>query len=205
MSLHGLALFCLVYFIATATPGPGIAAIVARALSRGTRGLPAFIAGFVAGDLIWFTVAATGMAVLAQTMHTAFVVLKYLGVAYLLYLAYRMWTAPAQPLDEGDSPTKEESAARLFAGALTLTLSNPKVMMFFLALLPTVIDVTELGLRAYLEIVVASSMILSGVLTTYSLAAVRARRLFKDVRAVRWLNRGSGGVITVAAALVATQ
>ena len=205
MSPHGLALFCLVYFIATATPGPGIAAIVARALSRGTRGLPAFIAGFVAGDLIWFTLAATGMTVLAQTMHTAFVVLKYLGVAYLLYLAYRMWTAPAQPLDEGDSPTKEENAARLFTGALTLTLSNPKVMMFFLALLPTVIDVTELGLRAYLEIVVASSMILSGVLTTYSLAAVRARRLFKDVRAVRWLNRGSGGVITVAAALVATQ
>lgn len=205
MSPHGLALFCLVYFIATATPGPGIAAIVARALSRGTRGLPAFIAGFVAGDLIWFTLAATGMTVLAQTMHTAFVVLKYLGVAYLLYLAYRMWTAPAQPLDEGDSPTKEENAARLFTGALTLTLSNPKVMMFFLALLPTVIDVTELGLRAYLEIVVASSMILSGVLTAYSLAAVRARRLFKDVRAVRWLNRGSGGVITVAAALVATQ
>ena len=205
MSLHGFALFCLVYLIATATPGPGIAAIVARALSRGIRGLPAFIAGFVAGDLLWFTLAATGMAVLAQTMHTALVVLKYLGAGYLLYLAYRMWTAPAQALDAGQSPTKEETSARLFAGALALTLGNPKVMVFFLALLPTVIDMTELRVSAYLEIMAASCVILSAMLTTYSLAAVHARVLFKDARAVQWLNRGSGGIITVAAVLVAAQ
>ena len=98
MSLHGLALFCLVYVIATATPGPGIAAVVARALSRGTYGLPAFIAGFVVGDLIWFTFAATGMAALARAAHGGFMVVKYFGVLYLLYLSYRMWTAPARPL-----------------------------------------------------------------------------------------------------------
>src|SRR5579871_2989654 len=120
MSLHGLGLFCLVYFLATASPGPGIAAVVARVLSRGTHGLAAFIAGFVAGDLIWFTCAATGMAALAQTAHVAFMLVKYAGAAYLLYLAWRLWTAPAQPLSEDDTPPTEQRASQLFLGTLAL-------------------------------------------------------------------------------------
>jgi threonine/homoserine/homoserine lactone efflux protein len=62
MSLYGLSIFAAVYVLAVASPGPGVAAIVARVLGRGTRGAPAFIAGFLVGDLIWFTFAATGRA-----------------------------------------------------------------------------------------------------------------------------------------------
>src|ERR1700759_426414 len=108
MSLHGLGLFCLVYLLATASPGPGIAAVVARVLSRGTHGLVAFIAGFVVGDLIWFTCAATGMAALAQTAHVAFMLVKYAGATYLLYLAYRLWTAPARPFRDDDMPPAQQ-------------------------------------------------------------------------------------------------
>src|SRR5690554_5229105 len=96
MSFGGLAVFCLAYLLATATPGPGIAAIVARVLSHGTRGAPSFIAGYVVGDLIWFTFAATGMAMLAQSAYLLFLVVKYAAAAYLLYLAYRLWTNPVR-------------------------------------------------------------------------------------------------------------
>ena len=98
MSLSGLSVFALVYVLAVASPGPGVAAIVARALGRGTKGMPAFITGFLVGDLIWFTLAATGLAMLAQQAYVVFVVVKFAGAAYLLYLAYRLWTAPAVPL-----------------------------------------------------------------------------------------------------------
>jgi len=54
MSLYGLLVFSAVYMLAVATPGPGVAAVVARSLAKGTHGAPAFIAGFVVGDLIWF-------------------------------------------------------------------------------------------------------------------------------------------------------
>lgn len=205
MSSHGFALFCLAYVIATATPGPGIAAIVARVLSRGTRGLPAFIAGFVAGDLIWLTLAATGMAVLAQTAHTLFLVLKYAGALYLLYLAYRMWTAPARALTDNVEIAEGETATRLFVGTVALTLGNPKVMVFFLALLPTFIDLRQMSLSAFLQIAGAICLILSAVLTSYALAAMRARRLFSNARAVQWLNRGSGTVMAGAALVVAAQ
>ena len=204
MSLHGLLLFCTVYLLATASPGPGIAAILARAMNRGGEGMAAFIAGFVAGDLVWLTFAATGMAVLAQTAHAVFVVIKYVGAAYLLYLAWRLWTAPAEPVGAvGYQPP--QSGMKLFLGGLSLTLGNPKVMVFFMALLPTVVDLAKLGPQDFLKLAVAICLILSGVLSGYSLAALRARRFFRSTRAVRWLNRGTGTVLAGAAVAVATR
>jgi threonine/homoserine/homoserine lactone efflux protein len=203
-SLHGFALFCLVYVLATASPGPGIAAIVARALSHGTQGIAAFIAGFVVGDLIWFALAASGMAVLAQTAHTLFLVLKYAGAAYLLYLAFRLWTAPAAPISEVGSGGDQRSS-KLFVAGVALTLGNPKVMVFFLALLPTVITLTQITLAGFLQVAAAICVILSCVLTFYAIAAMRTRRFFKSAKAVRWLNRGSGTVMAGAAVAVAAR
>ena len=205
MTIHGFALFCLVYLLATASPGPGIAAILARVLARGGDGLAAFISGFVVGDLIWLTCTATGMAALAQTAHSVFVVVKFAGAAYLLYLAWRLWTSPARPLDEGDVPSVRQRPSQLFFASLALTIGNPKVMVFFLALLPTVLDLTKITMSDFLAVALASSIILSVVLSTYAFAALRARRLFKSPRAVRWLNRGTGTVMAGAAVAVASQ
>jgi len=204
MSLHGIALFCLVYLVATATPGPGIAAIIARVLAKGAVGIWAYIAGFVLADLIWFTLAATGTAVLAQTAHTAFLAVKYIGAAYLVYVAYRMWTDPVVPVEEKIDAVPTSALRLLMAGA-TLTSGNPKVMIFFLALLPTVVDLRAVGVTEYLQIAAAMCVILSSVLSAYALAAMRARRLFKSMRAMRWLNRGTGTVMAGAAVTVATR
>ena len=106
MSLYGLLVFSAVYLLAVATPGPGVAAIIARSLARGTHGALAFIAGFLIGDLIWFAFAATGLAALAQTAQTVFVVIKYAGAVYLLYLAYR-----CGPRRRSAAPTTRRSTA----------------------------------------------------------------------------------------------
>lgn len=86
-----------------------------------------------------------------------------------------------------------------------ITLGNPKVMVFFLALLPTIIDMREMGVALYLEAAVAMIVILSAVLTSYVLAAVRARRFFKSAHALRWVNRIAGTAIGGAAVAVATR
>lgn len=205
MSLHGLALFCIVYLLATAAPGPGITAVLARVLARGARGIGYFIAGFIVGDLVWFTFAATGMAALAQTAHTAFVIVKFLGALYLLYLAYRLWTTPPQPLGDADEGAAPQRPSQLFLGSFALTMGNPKVMVFFLAILPTVVDLNQLNWLDYLSLCTAICSILACVLGAYVFAALRARRLFRSARAVRWLNRGTGSVMAGAAAAVASQ
>ena len=101
MTLYGLLTFCTVYALAVATPGPGVAAVIARSLAHGAKGAPAFIAGFLVGDLLWFTIAATGLAALARTAATLFVSIKWVGVAYLLYLAWKLWIAPAARVEVG--------------------------------------------------------------------------------------------------------
>src|SRR5437868_12924699 len=172
MSLYGLLSFCVAYVLAVALPGPGVAAVLARSLGHGMRGAPAFIAGFLVGDLVWFAFAAAGLAALAQMAHTAFLVVRYAGVLYLLYLGYRLWTAPAQPLNAAlVAPSQRNS--RLFLGTLALTLGNPKTMLFFLALLPIVVPLGALGSAGYREIVAAIVVILPLVLGAYALAATR--------------------------------
>ncbi|HEY8564820.1 MAG TPA: LysE family translocator [Beijerinckiaceae bacterium] len=204
MTLAGLLLFSAAYVMAVASPGPGVAAVLARVLGRGLSGIIPFIAGFVVGDLVWFTVAAMGLAVLAQTFETLFLAIKYAGAAYLLYLAFKLWTAPARPAEvEGAAPT--EKGVKLFLAGLAITLGNPKVIVFFLALLPTVIDLGNLSAAGFAQIAALIAVILSGVLGAYALLAARARRLFTSTRAIRLLNRGTGAVMAGAAAAIAAR
>src|SRR4029077_12286690 len=90
MTLRSLVLFDAVYFAAVATPVPGVAALVARVLGQGLKGVAPFIAGYFVGDMIWLTLAATGLAVIAKTFAGVFIAIKFAGAVYLLYLAWRM-------------------------------------------------------------------------------------------------------------------
>jgi threonine/homoserine/homoserine lactone efflux protein len=204
MSIYGLLTFCAVYALAVATPGPGVAAIIARSLAHGFKGAPAFVAGFVVGDLAWFGIAATGLAALARTAATVFVAIKWAGVVYLLYLAWKLWTAPAERVAVKDDDDRQHGW-RAFVASLMLTLSNPKAILFFLALLPTVIDLASLNAVRFLEISVAIAIVLPAVLFTYVFLAARARELFTTPKAVRRLNRSSGVAMAGAAVVVATR
>jgi threonine/homoserine/homoserine lactone efflux protein len=205
MSWYGLVTFCAVYALAVATPGPGVAAAVARGLSRGSAGASAFIGGFVVGDLFWFFAAALGLSALAQSAHTVFVAVKYAGALYLLYLAYRLWSAPAQTLAVSGAQPRGQKPWTLFLGSLSLTLGNPKVMIFFIALLPSVVRLEALDGRGQLEIAAAIVVIQPAILGGYVLVATRARRWFQNPRAVKMLNRGSGTVMAAAALAVASR
>ena len=205
MTWYGLATFCIAYFLAVATPGPGVAAVISQGMSRGAAGAPAFIAGFLIGDYLWFLAAVLGLSALAQTAHMAFVVVKYLGALYLLYIAYKLWSAPARALaDDGGTEIARPPRA-LFFGSLMLTLSNPKPMLFFLAILPAVVPLETLSALGHLEIVGVIAVILPATLGGYTLIAARARRWFRSPRAVKIMNRSSGTLIAAAAVAVATR
>lgn len=90
-------------------------------------------------------------------------------------------------------------------GSLSLTLGNPKAMVFFIALLPSLVDLEHLGLVAYAEVALIITLGISGVMAGYSLLALRARGFFKSASAMRKLNRATGTVMLGAAAVVATR
>lgn len=204
MDLAALLVYATALFVAAASPGPGIAAIVARVLGRGPRGAVAFSVGVALGDVVWLSFAIAGLAVLAQTFHVVFVAVKWAGVAYLLVLAWRMWTAPVDP-SEVVADTRRERPAALFAAGLALTMGNPKVMVFYVALLPTIVDLARVDWLGWAELVAVTVAVLAVVFAAWIALAARARRLFASPRALRRMHRGSAAAMTGAAAWVATR
>ena len=202
MTLASLALFTAVYFAAVATPGPGVAALVARVLGSGLAGVAPFIAGYVVGDMLWLVIAGTGLSVLANAFAGLFAAVKFAGAAYLIYLAWRMATAP---IAFGETAPKASRGWRAFFGSLSLTLGNPKVMVFFLSIMPLVVDVRALTPAALAELVAISAVIISSTLAAYALAANRARDLLRSTRAMRFVHRAAGGVMAGVAVAVATR
>jgi threonine/homoserine/homoserine lactone efflux protein len=204
MTITSLLLFASVYFVAVASPGPGMAAVVARGLAQGMQAAPAFIAGFVVGDLIWFTIAATGLAVIAKTFETLFLAIKYAGCAYLLYIAWKIWTAPVAAGNVKAAHEKVKSWPS-FLGSLSLTLGNPKVIVFFLSLMPLVVDVKTITPLVFVEMAVIIVLVFTPVLLTTLYLADRARRIFTSAKALRRINCTTAGIMAGAAVAIAAR
>ncbi|MFL9990990.1 LysE family translocator [Paraburkholderia sediminicola] len=203
MTLSALLVFALALIIAAGTPGPSIAALVARVLTNGFRDVLPFLAAMWLGEALWLTCAVAGLAMIARSFGMVFIVLKFVGVAYLLFLAWKMWRAPADV--QGSDLPSGQSPWRMFVAGLLVTLSNPKIMMFYLALLPTIIDLSRIGTVAWFELTLTMLIVLMAVDFGWALLATRARKLLSTRRAVRITNRASATVMAGVAAAIATR
>lgn len=203
MSLSAVLIFVAALAVAMASPGPAMVSLVARTLARGgTRGTIGFAAGLVLGDIFWFACAVFGVAALAGAAHEIMTVLKYAGALYLAWLGLALWTAPTE-VPATPAATPRDVAWNGLAGGFSLALANAKTMMFYLALLPNLIDLAEMHAATFLELSALLVLVYSAVLAAYILGAVQARRLFASAAARRAVNRGGGAVMLGAAALVA--
>jgi threonine/homoserine/homoserine lactone efflux protein len=203
MTLSALVFFFVAEFVFAVTPGQSVAALVARVINRGWRSVLPFLAAMWLGEIIWLTCAVAGLSHIAQTFHEAFVILKYLGVAYLFYLAYRMWTARVEEkeavLPKGERPT------RLFFAGLAVTLGNPKLMVFYIAFLPSIIDLAMVTPFIWLELTLTLGLALIAGDFIWILLASQARRWLKSPRAVKLANRVSATVMGGAATAIAAE
>ncbi|HEV8389014.1 MAG TPA: LysE family translocator [Dongiaceae bacterium] len=203
MDLGSILLFVATLAIAIATPGPTIATLIARILTMGPARNIGFAVGLILGDVLWLAAAVFGLAALATEAHEIVVVLKYLGAAYLIYLAYKMWTAPAaDPMRSAPGRTLRLGS---IAGGLAMAVSNPKTMLFYLALLPNLVPLSNIGAATFAELVVLLTIVYVAVLAAYMTSASYARRLIASPRTLRYANRGSAIVMTGTAAIVATR
>jgi threonine/homoserine/homoserine lactone efflux protein len=203
VEISSLLLFAGALLVAAGSPGPSIAALVARVVTSGWRGVLPFLAAMWIGEAMWLSLAVWGLAAVAESLHLLFTVIKYLGVAYLLYLAWRMWFAPVE-LRDGALP-QASSPARLFAAGMAVTLGNPKIMVFYLALLPAIIDLKAVTLFGWLELIATMFVVLAAIDLAWAGLAAQARRVLRSPRALRLANRTSAGVMAGAAAAIATR
>jgi threonine/homoserine/homoserine lactone efflux protein len=202
VSWEALVAFAVIFAAFCAAPGPAVAAVLARVMAQGSAGMAWFVGGLMLGDVVWFMIAAFGLAALAALVQPVFFVLKYLGAAYLLYLAWKLWNAPmtAAPVE----PVRGQGL-KLFGGGLLLTMSNPKTMLFYLAVLPALIDLSSLTTMGIVEITGAIVVVFAAVFASIVVLAAQVRRLFTSPRAIRIVNRTSGVAMAGAAAAIALR
>jgi len=204
MEISALLIFAGALLINSGSPGPSIAALIARVLTDGWRSVIPFAAAMWIGEAAWLVGAVLGLAAIAESLHWLFVAIKYAGVAYLLYLAWHMWHAPVE-VGEPEPGLRAGSAMRMFLAGLTVTLGNPKLMMFYLALLPAIIDLGTVGALGLAELTLVMLAVLAITDTAWIVMAARARRLLKSPRAMRIANRVSASTMGGAAAIIAAR
>lgn len=202
MDLTALAIFAGALAISAGSPGPSIAALVARVLTRGYSDVLPFLFAMWLGEAIWLACAVFGLVAIAQTFQGLFALIKYAGIAYLLYLAWKMWTAPSTIAEQAIAP--RTSPLRMFLAGFAVTIGNPKIMVFYVALLPVIIDLSQVTLFAWAELTATMLAVLVAVDLAWVLLASRARRLIRSPRAMRLTNRAGATVMAAAAAAMAT-
>lgn len=201
MQLDLLWAFIFIFAIDSIAPGPAVAMVMSRGASIGlSRTLP-FIAGLVIGDLLLFLIAFIGLVTLVTSLGPLFFLIKWIGIAYLLYLAYSMWIA--KPVDLDSSEELKENGWRSFVVAIFLPLGNPKAVGFYVALLPAFMDVEQLTLSTALSFSMAIVVVWSGTLIMYTILADQGRKRLGISAAQKWLNKCSAGAMVGAAGTVA--
>jgi threonine/homoserine/homoserine lactone efflux protein len=195
LTTQSLMLYIGLYAVAIAVPGPGIIAIVARAIASGFKGTIPATFGMAVGDWVLMTLSALGLAALAKAMGPLFLGVKLAGAVYLLYLAWRFWRAPVT--DDAQAPVAD--GKRAFLSQAAMTMGNPKAIAFFVALLPAAIDLRRLTLVSYAELSAVTFVLIPVITLTYAALSSRLRGLLADRKSRRVMNRGAALVMAGAA------
>lgn len=197
MTPTGFLAYAVALGFAAAIPGPGVVALVARALASGFWAGMAFAAGLMLGDLTYLAAAVFGLTRVAEALGEVFVVVRIGAGLYLGYLAIQLWRAAAQTRHVAAHGAGRPMES--FLAGLTVTLANPKTIVFYLAVLPTLLDLRAVGPGDFAVLVAVTALVLVAVMTPYAALASRARYALQTAAFHRRLNRGAAAIMAGAA------
>ncbi len=203
MSIDSLfALFCAMLILAI-VPGPAVFAIIARSFSSGKLQAFYMTAGIILGDYIFIILALFGLSALAEIMGTAFIIIKYLSAAYLIWLGIKMLRTKTESIDIEAS--HNSSLISNFLTGLLITLGNPKAILFYVGFFPAFVNVSEVTLSDTSLIMLAATVAFGSVNMCYSLLAVKAKNTFKSPNAATIINKAAGSIMVSTGTLVAIK
>jgi len=197
----GLAFATFVFAI---IPGPGITAVVAQSLARGFSTAVFWTAGQVIGDLVYLLMAMFGMGWVAAQLGETFMVLKWFGAVYLIYLGIKCWLAEP-PSGEAVLNRSVRGGMRCFAGGLCVSLGNPKVIAFYCGFLPGFVNMASLSAMDIVLVVAITIPVIFLVPVAYAWLAARGRKAVRSTRIWKIANRSAGAVMIGAGAAVVTE
>jgi homoserine/homoserine lactone efflux protein len=205
MTLETWLAFFVASWLISLSPGAGAISCMAAGLRFGLRRAMWNIVGLIVGIMFVLVVVAAGLGALLATSTIAFAVVKWLGVAYLVWLGIQQWRAPAALIDADAAANALASSPRqLMLRGFLVNATNPKGIVFMLAVLPQFIDPARPQLLQY--VICGATLVVTDfvVMTGYTGLAAKVLRLLSGPRQVRLMNRTFGGLLVGMAGLLAT-
>ncbi len=194
MTLQLWIAFVLASTVLLLIPGPTVLLVIGYALSDGRRSALSVLTGVALGDFVAMTLSVIGLGALLAASATAFLVLKWVGAAYLVYLGIMMWRKPPQPAADLAAQRRSSDLAKL-GHAFAVTVLNPKSIAFFIAFVPQFLTPTA-PMGAQVPVLVATFVGLAVATNfAYAMAAGTLRERVREPRVLLALNRIGGSVL----------
>ena len=189
--MESYLLFLLIAIVTVFSPGPGVILTLTNAVRYGVPGAVGGILGIAFGTFIVAGVSATSLGVLLATSTVAFSAMKFIGAAYLFYLGIKLWRSPVPKIEVRGVAIK--SRRRQFVEGLTLQLTNPKAVFFFMSVFPQFVDFTSDHVGQFTALVLTYSGLVVLIHLLYAHLATTTRGWLSSGRGGRVLNRIGGG------------
>ena len=191
--------------VVIAIPGPTTLMVTGHAMSSGTRVAMASLLGVALGDFTAIACSVLGLGAVLATSAEAFTILKWVGALYLIYLGIKLWRAPAVPLGTAAAGRGgRRSMRRAIAESFSVTVLNPKGLLFFAAFLPQFLDPHRAVLPQVVVLALTFEVLAASSLALYIFMTARARQIMDSPRAIKIMNRAGGTMLIGAGLLTAS-
>jgi len=198
ISLETLILFFMTTLVVVLSPGPAALAVTAEAASNGFKKSTFVILGIASANIVFFVLSATGIITLVLASHTLFSVIKWIGVAYLFYLGCSAIFSKSGPLSINASKKGNVKAYKVFMRGFILEISNPKALLYFSALLPQFIDITQPIIPQLIVLCLITLVLDLFCYSLYGYLGFKSIGKFIKPRLIKLINRSAGAMLIFA-------
>ena len=203
MDLSAWLSYLLVTIILSLSPGPGVFSSISSGLHHGFRRGVWNGVGMQLANLLLLVVVAVGLGAILIASEMLFTIVKWIGVAYLIYLGIVTWrTRPRGFVDDDDG--KAHTSREIFMRGFWVNVTNPKGIIFFAAVFPQFIDMARPQAPQYAILAATTFVVDVIVMAAYTALAAKVMGAMKNERHLKWVNRTLGGAFVAAGVALAS-
>jgi len=195
MTIYNMIALFSILFIAALIPSVSSMTVFTRATSHGFLHGAVLALGVAFGDIFYIVIAIFGMSILLDNMANYFYIIKYLGGTYLIYMGYVIWrskfttSVSNSVTNNSDKLNTQYSYVSSFLLGFVITLGDQKAIIFYLGLLPTLLDLSSVTYGEVTAIIFITLLAVAGAKFCYAYSGDRARELVANTTVIIFINR----------------
>ena len=205
MSLTAAVSLFFILLALAATPSTSVALVVTRSAILGIWNGIAVSVGIVLGDLVFIVLAVFGLSVIAETMGWLFLIIKYLGGTYLIWIGYSLLASKQGMNLSLENYTSTGNLFSSFLSGFFLTLGDIKAIFFYVSLFPTFVDLDSLTAKDIVLIAFVTIFTVGGVKVFYAIAAVKIMSMSQSLRYENAVKKLAGSLMVMAGGYLILQ